>query len=374
MKICKSLWESGVYVGVEECRKWLNRDVEGEFSRIGEILRNYSWKHTVLLNQLLHISPRAETIENVVEKVSENPLGFVVNLRKYHDSVKDVESILNFPISDVEYGERSDSIVDFFLNYMRFEEGVDVDRVVNSLKELLEREQLVEEFLRLCDIDAPAKAEVFLEKVERGVDILSKAREQGLDVGMIIKRWDEKANEGGERFQYLEDAVKEVADEEVRRRFWREVERVLGEEGVRVTGKDGLFDRFFYLELVDVNGLEVDITPGREVLERLSRVLKNGRPVPFYTAEEVTNILKMFGVDRALSKEEIIRALAVGERLDRIAVERLIKGELDIYRVTNQVESPDEEVASLVNNAVKDAVKEGVSNVMEYIEKRLQPK
>ena len=46
MKVCKPLWEAGMEISVEECRKWLNYEVEGEFHRIGELLSSVEpyWK------------------------------------------------------------------------------------------------------------------------------------------------------------------------------------------------------------------------------------------------------------------------------------------------------------------------------------------
>ena len=355
-KMYRFLGERGRHASIESIRKWMQPHFPWIEERIDELLsmeefdrlvRNAipegEWQPAVAISQIFFLLERdrlKESLQMLLKVWEENPVNFssllteirkrVISLGKPDISI--IETI-SFDPSKTSYfsPDISNGGVDFFLNYMRFEEGVDVDRVVNSLKELLEREQLVEEFLRLCDIDAPAKAEVFLEKVERGVDILSKAREQGLDVGMIIKRWDEKANEGGERFQYLEDAVKEVADEEVRRRFWREVEEAVEALDIPVVSfsrefREGFVEQAISLgmALIDRDGIKLSDEMKRSLGYAYTVVAKVD-PSVLYPMKEVINILHTMMMD-AKSPKEVEMRLKILSLLSPLTI-KLILGE-----------------------------------------------
>ena len=125
MKVCRSLWSVGVPLGLEECRKWLF-DVEGEPRRLGDILSDVkeSWKQIVILNQLLHVSKNFEELEEVLERIMDAPLAFIINLRKYYPELKDVKALIDVPHKKTpEYLSSTKTVIDFFLNYLKFEEG-----------------------------------------------------------------------------------------------------------------------------------------------------------------------------------------------------------------------------------------------------------
>ena len=374
MKACKGLWEAGFDVSVEDCRKWLNFDVE--LRGIEEFLpKEPSWKPIVILNQVLQATSDEDVVRRLLEKYREAPFRMVVYLRKYFPKAKDTELVLSLPVEkDPDFVNTTKGIVDFFLNYLRFEEGVDVDGLVEPLKKLLEKDQNVEEFLRLCGIDELVQAGEFLERVERAVDVFVKAKEQGLDLEEILRKWDELANGGGSRFGYLEEAVKAVADEEVGRKFWEEVERVLGEKGIKVsgTGDPRLAYRLFYLELVNLDE-KVDLTPMSDVLEDLSTFFKKIRPIPLFTAEDIEKTFEMIGVNDASTGEEVKRTAKVLSLLDRYTSTYVFDKGLKLYDLVKESEEPPEKVAEIVSRSVREGVSEGLEGetLVEYIKKRL---
>jgi hypothetical protein len=219
-----------------------------------------------------------------------------------------------------EYLSSVDSISDFFLNYLKFEEGVDVDGLVEPLRKLLGREDLVGEFLRLCDIDSIGKTEEFLDRVEKGVDVLIKAKDQGLDLEDVIKRWDELANGGGERFVYLEKAVKEVADEEVSRRFWEAVEKEFEEEEIPVLSFKHQRDKKLLDVLISLGLVEVE--PGRvilkdelvEMFKDAVQILKKVNPSTLYSLGDITGIMRKFVLD-AKNGQEAFKRLKILAKL-----------------------------------------------------------
>ena len=204
----------------------------------------------------------------------------------------------------------SESGVDFFLNYLKFEEGVDVEGFLEPLKKLLEKEQSVEEFLRLCGIDELVKPEEFLGRVEKAVDVFVKAKEQGLELDEILRKWDELANGGGSRFGYLEEAVKAVADEEVGRKFWEEVEKVLKEEDLPILVFDHHKDKevvfqTLSLGLAEVSPEGVSLTEEmRSTLKDSFEILKKSSPSALYSLGDLVTILKRVGLEGASSSKE----------------------------------------------------------------------
>ena len=378
MKVCRSLWSAGIPLDLGECRKWLF-DIDGEPQRTGELISKIGeeWKQIVVLNQLLHASKDFGELESVLEKVLDEPLLFVINLRKYYPEVQDPNVIVEIPRKKApEYLSTTENALDFFLNYLKFEEGVDVDGLVEPLRKLLGKDDLVGEFLRLCDIDGMGKVEEFMERVEKGVDVLIKAKDQGLDLEDVLKRWDELANGGGERFVYLEKAVKEVADEEVSRKFWEAVEKAFEENGVKVSGigSSEPVHLLFYSGLINVQGLEVDTEPMKDLISKISTFLKRIRPVPIFTAQEVEKVLSMVGLGTAVEREQVERAVDILSSLDRFSAKVLFDEGIDLFSLAS---STDEDLSSFVekvSKAVKDAKREGMegSELVEYIKKALR--
>ena len=374
MKVCRDLWKAGIDIDVDSCRKWLNFDIE--LPEITEYLpKDAPWKPIVILNQLIQATSDGEVIREALQAYEGRPFRLVSNLRKYYPRTKDLGIILSLPKEeDPEFIKSTKGVVDFFLNYLKFEEGVDVEGFLEPLKKLLEKDQNVEEFLRLCGIDELVPVEEFLERVERAVDVFLKAKEQGLDVEGILKTWDELANEGGSRFGYLERAVKVVADEEVGRKFWEEVEKVLGEKGVKVSGRGGsdVLYRLFYLELVNL-GENVDLAPLQDVLDKMAVFMKRIRPIPIFTSEDVEKIFCLMGIDNALSKDEILRAAEVLQNLDRYASVYVFDKNINIHSILAETEQPPEKIAEIISKAVREGSLEGLEGeaLIDYIKKRL---
>ena len=373
--ICKTLWERGITVSVEDCRKWL-AFVEWEGSTLADELEGLEdWKITVILNQLYRVTDE-ETASELVNHFKDAPMSLIILLRKYYPVTGNIELLRNVPYQpEPEYVASTKSVLEFFLNYLRFEEGVDVDSIVEKVKNVVEKENLVEEVLRLSDIDAIISGKEFAERVERVVDILGKVKEQGLDVEKVVMRWDELANSGGERFEYLERAVKEVADEEVADRFWKEVEKVLNEKGIKVSGKGGVEIplRLFMLDLISTEGTNVDISQFSPLLEKLSSVLKTLRPVPVYTTEEIERILDMVGVKKAIDSSELERPLELLSKLDRFALTLLFEQGVDLYSLINETDMDVERAAEELSKALREAYKEGLKgeSLIDYLRRRL---
>ena len=401
-KVYKILSERERKAETNEVRKWIQpllkdiKDVDAllsieELDRlVRDALPEGPWQSAVAFSQTLllvdslenldEVKKRLEMLLSVWNEKSVNYSALLTELRKRVLSLGKPEAsiieTLDYDPNKPSYfsSDYSESGVDFFLNYLRFEEGVDVDGLVEPLKKLLEKDQNVEEFLRLCGIDELVQAGEFLERVERAVDVFVKAKEQGLDLEEILRKWDELANGGGSRFGYLEEAVKAVADEEVGRKFWEEVERVLGEKGIKVsgTGDPHLAYRLFYLELVNLDE-KVDLTPMSDVLEDLSTFFKKIRPIPLFTVEDIEKTFEMIGVNDASAGEEVKRTAKVLSLLDRYTSTYVFDKGLNLYDLVKESEEPPEKIAEIVSRSVREGVSEGLEGetLVEYIKKRL---
>ncbi len=355
-KVFRFLAERGRNAEIDEVRKWFQPVVPALKDRIDDILKleemdtlvrdalpEGTWQPAVALSQTLLLLGVEETspeelktrLKALLDVWKENPVNYsalLCELRKRTISLgrpdRSIVETLTFDPSKQSYfsSEISSSGVEFFLNYLRFEEGVDVDSVVESLRKLFEREQLVGEFLRLCGIDELVGPEEFLGRVEKGVDVMIKAREQGLDLEEVLKRWDELANGGGERFVYLERAVREVADAEVGRRFWEEVEKVLEELGVPVLSFEHHRDREFVeacisLGLVRVEPEKVEVSGEmRSILENGVKILEKFSPSALYSLGDLVQTVKKVGLEGASSAEEVVWRVSALSKLSPAGV------------------------------------------------------
>ena len=346
-KVHKFLVERGRKVDVEEVRKWfqilfpaLENNIDEvlgmeEVQRLAESFPEGSWQSVVALSQTLLLLGAEEGTDVLKRRLGlllavweANPVNYssllselrkqVIAFGKPDDSI--VEAVVSDPSKPSYFSsDVSERAVDFFLNYLKFEEGVDVDGLVEPLRKLLGKDDLVGEFLRLCDIDGMGKVEEFMERVEKGVDVLIKAKDQGLDLEDVLKRWDELANGGGERFVYLEKAVKEVADEEVSRKFWEAVEKAFEEEDIPVLSfkhhrDKKLLDALISLGLVEVEPEEIKLTD--DLLEMLKggvHVLKKVSPSTLYSLGDVVSLLNKFVLDAKTGQEAYKRIRILSE-------------------------------------------------------------
>ena len=367
-KVYKFLSERERKAETNEVRKWIQpllkdiKDIDAllsieELDRlVRDALPEGPWQSAVAFSQTLllvdslenldEVKKRLEMLLNVWNEKSVNYSALLTELRKRVLSLGKPEAsiieTLDYDPNKPSYfsSDYSESGVDFFLNYLRFEEGVDVDGLVEPLKKLLEKDQNVEEFLRLCGIDELVQAGEFLERVERAVDVFVKAKEQGLDLEEILRKWDELANGGGSRFGYLEEAVKAVADEEVGRKFWEEVERVLGEKDIPVISLGYHEDRetprvMISLGLASFDGGKVTLSEEfLKGLESAFEVVKKLNPSAIYSMGDILKVIREVGLEKVSSAKEFQLRLEILAKLSPSSLRFIFSDPkiLDAYR------------------------------------------
>ena len=316
---------------------------------VTEVFPDGKWQGAVALNQLFYLTDAhsAESwgdmearIRKFLDVWNRNPINlsaFLVTWRmrsiELHANPMDILDALEYDPSKPSYfdPERNNTSVDFFLGILSEDYGMDVSKLVATVRDALGDERYVNDFLRLVDIDMPLEPEAFVKRVEEAINVILKAREQGLDVGKILEVWDGMA-EGGERLEKLADAVRAVAEEEVRKKFWEEVRNAFSELGIQVfpdEATNNLFTKAYYSELVDVNNGKVDISGLREVIQRVAPLLKKIRPIPLYRTKEIENILERVGVG-STNPLDIISVL---EKLPRLPLNVFFETELWSYVV-----------------------------------------
>ncbi len=404
-KTYRLLLSKGRNVEIEEVRKWFQPLMPGLGDRIDDLLSLESlnkliedalpegpWQPAVALSQtLLLLGVPGIDIEELDRRIGlllkvwdENPVNYsallselrrrTISLGKPDGSI--VETLTFDPQKPSYFSsEYSESGTDFFLNYLRFDEGIDVDALLDPLRKLLEKDPLVEDFLRLTGIDLLLKPSDFVSRIDRAVDIFLKAKEQGLDPEKILKKWDELANNGGDRFVYLEEAVKRVASEEINSSFWKAVKEALSEKGIKVSGTGGaVAGDLFYLNLINIEGTSVDVSPMKDVLDDLSSYLRQVRPIAFFTAEEIEKVLRSIGVGKTVDADIVKKNARILASLDRFSSTYVFDNDVPIFEIVNHSEEPPEEVAKRVSSAIKEAHTEGLSGetLLEYLRKRIQ--
>jgi len=148
----------------------------------------------------------------------------------------------------------------------------------------------------------------FVKRVEKALDMIAAAKEQGIELKKVFAEWDKLADEGGERLEKLPAAIKLVAEDAVREKFWKSIEEKLVDAGVKVFDgeiPDGILETAYYLGLADINGNDVSIDSMERVVENAARVLKNARPIPMYKISEVADVLVRIGLRKVSSAEEL---------------------------------------------------------------------
>ena len=341
-KTYRLLLSKGRNVEIEEVRKWFQPLMPGLGDRIDDLLSLESlnkliedalpegpWQPAVALSQtLLLLGVPGIDIEELDRRIGlllkvwdENPVNYsallselrrrTISLGKPDGSI--VETLTFDPQKPSYFSsEYSESGTDFFLNYLRFDEGIDVDALLDPLRKLLEKDPLVEDFLRLTGIDLLLKPSDFVSRIDRAVDIFLKAKEQGLDPEKILKKWDELANNGGDRFVYLEEAVKRVASEEINSSFWKAVEEYLTSSGSYVMSMEhhqdpSVVKEALSLGLVGVGARGVVLTDDfKTILENTFTVLRKVEPAPLYSMGDFVRILRTAVLSDSLNGREAL--------------------------------------------------------------------
>ncbi len=346
-RILAAWWKAGGHVSAEEVRKYMQPFAEKVVlfesqgmagsdvfrTLVSDVFPDGPWQGAVALNQLFYLAEAEnaeswqemeERLKKFLEKWNQNPINLSALLVAWR--VKSVEAgghpldildAVEFDPSRESYfdPEKSAGGAEFFLHILRNDYGVDVDPLLASIKEALGGERYVGEFLRLVDVDLPMGPDEFVRRVEQAVNVILKAREQGLSVGRIVEVWDALADGGGERLERLADAVRVVAEEEVRRRFWEEVRKAFEENGVHVfpdTPVDDIMEKAYYAGLIDIVDGNVTLTGLRDIISRLSMLLRTVRPIPMFRTREVEDALQRVAMDH--------KVLDVLERLPRRAL------------------------------------------------------
>ncbi len=334
-RLAEELWRRGIDISLRELRKWAHPvekavDWADVLQLAWEEENKRAWAPIVLLNQLQKMFETEEDALRFIGAAIDNNVPLIPLVISWRAENVDPQMLLAKPMSRPKYLDAVSTPVDFFLAVYKYEHGADVEEILEKVRTTL-GERYVNDFLRLVDIDMPLEPEAFVKRVEEAINVILKAREQGLDVGKILEVWDGMA-EGGERLEKLADAVRAVAEEEVRKKFWEEVRNAFSELGIQVfpdEATNNLFTKAYYSELIDVNNGKVDISGLKEVIQRVAPLLKKIRPIPLYRTKEIENILERVGVG-STNPLDIISVL---EKLPRLPLNVFFETELWSYVV-----------------------------------------
>ncbi len=385
-KLAEELWKRGVDVSLSDLRRWSLRGVDNP-EEIADLLARIKektgadWFTVVTLNQVQHMFENDDECRDYIAKLVQSeahPAAAIVTWRREPISPY---AVIYRKVDAPKYFESSESPIEFFENFYRYEGGIDFDGLSEKLKNVLD-ERLIDEFFRLVDIDAPLPPEEFVKRVEKGVDVLATAKEQGLDVRRIFRKWDELANAGGERMKFLAAAVKAVAEEAVRERFWEEIAKILNENGVKVFDgevPEDTIGSFYYLGMVDIHGKDIDVADAEKFLANVAAFLRNARAIPMYNISEIANAFEKMGIRSFESKEDAEFVADVLAEMDRRAAKVFLESDVSdavidaVLRARN--EGIDEEaVASAVNEALIEVYQgsiAGKEEVAQFLEKKL---
>ncbi|NPA76866.1 MAG: hypothetical protein GXN93_03885, partial [Candidatus Diapherotrites archaeon] len=235
-----ALSKAGKGSNPEEVRKWMQphaqvlpalvksgKDKNPLDAVITDVLPEGEWQGTIALNQILYLiraeeygPDRAkELLKKVVEVWQRQPLNLsamLIRWRMIGESAKlDPEVILDTITYDASEQslfdpETSEKPLDYFMNMYRIYYELDVDTIYDSAEKIVGKH--ADEFFRLVDVDKPMDPDAFVRRVEKALDMLAAAKEQGIDLKKVFVEWDRLADEGGERVEKLPAAIKAVAE------------------------------------------------------------------------------------------------------------------------------------------------------------------
>ena len=398
------LWiDAGKNVSAEELRKWMQPHVEtldavlGDKSSV-ELLKKLvtdafpdgEWQGPVALNQIIYIGKLGEdpsrakdllsAFLSVWEKQPVNLSAIIVAWRKEVirsrvDPLVVLET-LSFDPSRPSYfsPEMSARSEDFFLNVLKDEMGVDVDELTDAVEKIVGSEH-VGTFFRLVDVDAPLAPEAFVERVERAVEVLAAAKEQGVDVSEILKKWDELADQGGERFEKLAEAVKLVGTKAVVDDFRKRLADACAREKIPIisSGKEdvsNLLAKLHSLGLVQIRGKEVVLEKDVSTLiQGAFEALVKASPAAVYVLDDIVKVLQLI-TDGAETKAGAVALAKLLIAADVDTVKTLLANG-EILRATAQVleSSVKSGIAPEdVAKAVKLVLKEGAPKADAFIQ------
>ncbi|NPA86430.1 MAG: hypothetical protein GXO00_00255, partial [Candidatus Diapherotrites archaeon] len=167
-KVYRFLSERGRSADIEEVRKWIQplvgeiKDVDAILSleEMDRLVRDAfpegSWQPAVALSQTLmlvdslddpsELRERLAALLKVWEKTAINYSALLTELRRRVLRLgrpdRSIIETLDYDPNKPSFfsSEYSENGVDFFLNYLKFEEGVDVEGFLEPLKKLLEKD------------------------------------------------------------------------------------------------------------------------------------------------------------------------------------------------------------------------------------------
>jgi len=216
-----ALSKAGKGSNPEEVRKWMQphaqvlpalvksgKDKNPLDAVITDVLPEGEWQGTIALNQILYLiraeeygPDRAkELLKKVVEVWQRQPLNLsamLIRWRMIGESAKlDPEVILDTITYDASEQslfdpETSEKPLDYFMNMYRIYYELDVDTIYDSAEKIVGKH--ADEFFRLVDVDKPMDPDAFVRRVEKALDMLAAAKEQGIDLKKVFVEWDRLA-------------------------------------------------------------------------------------------------------------------------------------------------------------------------------------
>ena len=378
----------------EDVRKWMQphakilpqlltkgKDKSPIDAVITEVLPEGDWQGTIALNQILYLiraeeygPDRAkELLHKVVEVWQKQPLNLSALLAKWRmigeNANLDPEVILDTITYDASEQslfdpDTSQKPLDYFMNLYKMYYDIDVDTLYDSAQKILEK--YTDEFFRLVDIDKPMDPEEFVKRVEKALDMIAAAKEQGIELKKVFSEWDRLADEGGERLEKLPAAIKAVAEEAVREKFWVEALARLNKLKVPVieekTDITGLLGKLHTMGIVQISGNEIKL--GQEFDEMANvavSILLKTSPSAMYTSKDVIDTIDALILSRISDKRILAYGLKALEKLNVLATKRLLEEKelvetfwkvvADTYRKGGIA---PEELAEALNETLKD--------------------
>ncbi len=382
--VAEELWRRGIDVSTEELEKWLSpfeppEDVSEIVDHVAKIVDSVEkpWFAVVAINQAAYTGDLKGALATLAE--SEAPAGAIALWRREGISIDVAAETAK---ENPKYLEGADRPVEFFVGIYKQEFGVDTEGLMEKIKGVVESDAAAWSVLRLVDVDAPLAPEAFVERVERAVEVLAAAKEQGVDVSEILKKWDELADQGGERFEKLAEAVKSAAELVLAKNFWNAVADALKEEGVKVfpdgTPRD-IVGRLYYLGLVDIEGSSVDIENLRGVLTNLAEILKKARPIAMYKMDEIADALRRCGVEIVEKGEDLEEVANILSEVERASAKAFLETgawepvvEAIVKALREEVDT--ETITEAVNAALTEVYRGNLiekEDVAQFLEKQL---
>ena len=385
-RLAEELWKRGVDVSLGEMKKWVGicpENIEETADALAKIKERAGkdWFVIVVLNQTEYMFENNDERAEYIKKLGDadaHPVAVIITWRT--EMISPTTAI--YGKADIpKYYESTNTVIDFFKNVLKYEQGVDFDPLEKEIKTVVD-ERYVDEFFRLVDVDRPMEPEEFVGRVEKALDILNTAKEQGLDVKAVFKKWDELADAGGERLEKLPLAVKAVAEEAVRERFWKRIKEILEENDVRVFNgelPEDTLSAFYYLGMVDIRTDDVDVSGAEAYITKIAALLKKARAIPMYSVDEIAKIIKRAGVQKVADREEAEFVASVLSQLERGAAKVFTEDDVgdvvvDVILRAKREGVEEDQIVSAVNEVLLEVFHGSVAGseeIAHFLEKKL---